>query len=238
MMANDGMRVVTIMTRKGGAGKTTLTKALMSAALQQGKRCLALDADPQQALHRWIYKFARDHPLVTYNQLVAATDLQKWTDDAYESGDVDLIFVDSQGAAGAWADDLAAFSDVLVVPMMLGWTDFNITTDTINWYTKLHDRVDRPDLLPPLKVIVSNATGKPNLTEREFEERAARDFPLMRHYFMARRQHKDADNHGFLHDIAEEKRTSKNWNERSHAKHFEEAAREASDILDEVLGGI
>ncbi|MEP4845481.1 ParA family protein, partial [Roseibium sp.] len=52
-MPNDDLKVIAIITRKGGAGKTTLTRALISAAMAQGKRCLVFDADPQQALARW-----------------------------------------------------------------------------------------------------------------------------------------------------------------------------------------
>ena len=55
-MPNENMKVITVMTRKGGAGKTMLTRALTSAAMSQGKKCLVLDADPQQALFRWAKK--------------------------------------------------------------------------------------------------------------------------------------------------------------------------------------
>ena len=237
-MPNDEMKVITIMTRKGGAGKTTLTQALMSAAVSQGKRCLALDADPQQGLHRWLHEYARGEPLVTFRQLEYAADLAKWSDEAYESGEVDLVFVDTQGAAGAWADELAAQSDILVVPMRLGKTDYLITTDTVNWYSGLLDRMDKPDLAPPLRVVVSGASAKPTVTEREYETLAAENFPVLRTYFMHRKQHLDAAAGGFLHDLAEAKRTSKNGLERSHGKHFDEAVQEASDILDEIMGEI
>ena len=191
-MPNDEMKVITIMTRKGGAGKTTLAQALMSAAVSKGKRCLALDADPQQGLHRWLHEYARGEPLVTFRQLEYAADLAKWSDEAYESGEVDLVFVDTQGAAGAWADELAAQSDILVVPMRLGKTDYLITTDTVNWYSGLLDRMDKPELAPPLRVIVSGATAKPTKTEREYETLAVENFPVLRTYFMHRKQHLDA----------------------------------------------
>lgn len=237
-MANDDMKVITIMTRKGGAGKTTLAQALMSAAIKQGKRCLALDADPQQGLHRWLHEFGQDEPLVTFRQLEYAADLAKWSDEAYGSGEVDLIFVDTQGAAGAWADELASQSDVLVVPMRLGKKDYLITTDTVNWYSNLLGRMDKPELAPPLRVIVSGATAKLNKTEQQYETLAVENFPVLRNYFMHRKQHLDADAQGFLHQQAEAKRTSANGLDRSHAKHFDEAVQEATDILDEIMGEV
>lgn len=237
-VGNDDMKVVTVMTRKGGAGKTTLTQALLSAAIAQGKRCLALDADPQQGLHRWLYEVAKDEPLLTFRQLEVATDLGKAADEAYESGEVDLIFVDTQGAAGAWADELAAQSDILVVPMKLGKTDYLITTDTVNWYAGLLDRVDKPELLPELRVVVSGATMKPNKTEQEYEALAVRNFPVLPTYFMYRKQHLDAGANGFLHKLAEAKRNSAFGLERRHAQHFDEAVKEATAMLDEILGEV
>ena len=235
-VANDDMKVITVMTRKGGAGKTTLTQALLSAAISQGKRCLALDADPQQGLHRWLYDVAQDEPLVTFRQLKFASDLGDAADAAYESGEVDLVFVDTQGAAESWADELAAQSDVLVVPMKLGKTDYLITTDTVNWYSGLLERVDKPELAPPLRVIVSGATMKPNVTEREYETLAVQNFPVLPTYFMYRKQHLDAGANGFLHKLADAKRNSTFGLQRTHAKHFDEAVEEAVTILDEILG--
>ena len=237
-VGNDDMKVVTVMTRKGGAGKTTLTQALLSAAIKQGKRCLALDADPQQGLHRWLYEVAQDEPLVTFRQLEYAADLAQAADEAYESGEVDLIFVDTQGAAGAWADELAAQSDILVVPMKLGKTDYFITTDTVNWYSGLLERVDKPELAPPLRVIVSGATMKPNKTEQEYEALAVQNFPVLTTYFMHRKQHLDAGANGFLHKLADAKRNAPSGLERTHAKHFDEAVEEATKMLDEILGEI
>lgn len=235
-VANDDMKVITVMTRKGGAGKTTLTQALLSAAINQGKRCLALDADPQQGLHRWLHDIAGDEPLVSFRQLEYASDLADAADAAYESGDFDLVFVDTQGAAGDWADELAAQSDVLIVPMKLGKTDYLITTDTVNWYSGLLERVDKPELAPPLRVIVSGATMKPNVTEREFEKLAVETFPVLTTYFMHRKQHLDAAANGFLHKIAAEKHNAQSGLERHRAKLYDEAVQEASDMLEEILG--
>ena len=36
-MPNEDMKVIAVMSRKGGAGKTTLIRALASAAMREGK---------------------------------------------------------------------------------------------------------------------------------------------------------------------------------------------------------
>ena len=235
-MQNDEMKVVTVMTRKGGAGKTTLMQAITSAAVKDGKRCLVLDADPQQALYRWFHRVGIDNPLVRVQQLEFSTELEEVIEKAWQEGETDLVFVDTQGAAGAWADDLAASSDYLVVPMKLAEKDLSITKDTYNWYVGLQDRTDDPSALPSLRILFADVPTKTTIAQQQIEEEALKIFPIMDNYFMHRNQHLDADAQGFLHDIAEMRRASRYGYLRTHAKYFDEAVEEAQDILKEILG--
>lgn len=233
---NDDMKVITVMTRKGGAGKTTLLQALVSAALSEGKQVLCLDADPQQGLHRWLKPLSENEERIMSRQLIFANHLEGWTEAAYEVGTIDLVFVDTQGAAGEWIDELAEHSDFLVVPMKMADKDLSITVDTFNWYVGLRERTEEPELLPVFRIIFSDVPPKPTATQREIEARALATFPIMDNYFMHRNQHLEADAEGFLHTRAEEKRTSGFGLARTHAKHFDEALAEASDILKEIVG--
>jgi chromosome partitioning protein len=47
------MNVITFASRKGGAGKSTLTAHLAAFAHRLGRRCLLVDADPQGSLTLW-----------------------------------------------------------------------------------------------------------------------------------------------------------------------------------------
>lgn len=236
-MANDEMKVITVMTRKGGAGKTTLTRALMSAAMQRGKRCLLVDTDPQQALARWATKLKIEDPFFELGpRLDSAAGLADLVESTYEAGETDLVFVDTIGAAGDWADILAIDSDALVVPMMLSDDDFEITKDTFNWYVGLRERTDDPELLPTFHVVLSNVPSKQSKAEEAVEHEAIRSFPVAEDYFMSRKQHKDAAQGGFLHHLAAAKRASRNGLTRFHARHYEEALEEAGAILDQVMG--
>jgi len=47
------MRIITLVTQKGGSGKTTLAACLAVAASEAGERAIALDLDPQQSLWKW-----------------------------------------------------------------------------------------------------------------------------------------------------------------------------------------
>lgn len=45
---------IVVINQKGGAGKTTTSRMLIEHAVSQGKRVLAIDADPQSNLSEWL----------------------------------------------------------------------------------------------------------------------------------------------------------------------------------------
>lgn len=47
------MRTLTLVTQKGGTGKTTLATSIAVAAVEAGERVLMLDLDPQGSLTEW-----------------------------------------------------------------------------------------------------------------------------------------------------------------------------------------
>jgi cellulose biosynthesis protein BcsQ len=51
--ANCPMNVITLASRKGGVGKSTLTAHLAAFAHLMGHRCMVVDADPQGSLTLW-----------------------------------------------------------------------------------------------------------------------------------------------------------------------------------------
>lgn len=58
------MRIITLVTQKGGSGKTTLAACLAVAATETGERAIALDLDPQQSLWKWGEERKADTPAV------------------------------------------------------------------------------------------------------------------------------------------------------------------------------
>ena len=175
-MANDNMKVVTVMSRKGGAGKTTLVRALASAAMRDGKRCIIFDTDPQQGMLNWANAVGINDPLLKVEHLEFSDELGTKTDEAYDAGDTDYIFVDSMGAAGAWADDLAAASDVIILPMKLSMDDWKSTNDTYDWYKGLAERAEDPEA--PYRVsMLSYLTCQQNKAKRNSNLKTTRSRP-------------------------------------------------------------
>src|SRR5580693_8919063 len=52
-LGDSRMNVITMASRKGGAGKSTLTAHLAAYCHQSGNRCTIIDADPQGSLTLW-----------------------------------------------------------------------------------------------------------------------------------------------------------------------------------------
>ena len=241
-MPNEQLKVIAIMTRKGGAGKTALARALMSAIIADGKRCIAIDADPQQALFRWWVS------VTTENQDVASTapglrvmgiegpsDLEAIIDDAYENDTADFVIIDTMGAGGQWADELAVHSDHIVLPMMLSDTDMRIATDTYNWYRGLFERAEDPSVLPKLTVVLSRVDKNPSNAMRAMAREANAKFPVIEELFMDRKQHADVDREGLFHQISKWRTEDPNPLMRTHARLYDEALDEAREILSLVL---
>ena len=231
---NDDMKVIAVMARKGGSGKTTLVRALMSAIAKAGKSCLALDADPQRALIGWAERVKLDNERAVVEQLNQPSDLQTAIDFAWTGGKTDYIIVDTQGAGGQWADDLAVHVDHIVCPVMLTETDFAKTMDTFNWYQRLRERAVDPDALPTFVCVVSRVPRRASKAMMAVAEKCARTLPLLPVMFMERGQHADSDAEDLLHELADKKRNGPIALERSHAKHFDEAVEEAADILEAI----
>lgn len=59
------MRTITLLTQKGGAGKTTLCASLAIAAAKTSPRekVIALDLDPQASLTAWLHRRPENSPL-------------------------------------------------------------------------------------------------------------------------------------------------------------------------------
>ena len=241
-MPNEQLKVIAIMTRKGGAGKTALARTLMSAIIADGKRCIAIDADPQQALFRWWESVTTENPEVASTApglrvlgIESPSELESIIDEAYENDTADFVIIDTMGAGGQWADELAVHSDHIVLPMMLSDTDMRIATDTYNWYQGLYDRAEDPSALPKLTVVLSRVDKNPSNAMRAMAREANAKFPVIEELFMDRKQHADVDREGLFHQISKWRTEDPNPLMRTHARLYDEALDEAREILSLVL---
>lgn len=241
--------VLGIMSSKGGAGKSTITKLLASAFAFTENKCLIIDLDPNKDIVNW-WSTATQTGYVDDNIVVRpATNGNDLFDlvDRYES-DVNFILIDTKGEASSWAVDLASVSDVLIVPCMNAKGDRERTQETIDWYEDLKSRAENPERIPPLHVVLSRVkpnllthvrgTSKPkDLANREFERHyeIIDQFNPLATMVAEKSQYREMDELGPLGVILERYRESGDPNEKLKAHHFEVALAHAITLVNNIF---
>jgi chromosome partitioning protein len=106
------MKVVGLLSRKGGVGKTTLAVHLAVLAQQAGQRTLLIDLDPQGSAAAWWRARDAETPALVETQ---PAELRAILDAAQADG-VDLVIVDTRPSVEADVAHVAALSDLVMIP--------------------------------------------------------------------------------------------------------------------------
>jgi chromosome partitioning protein len=120
------MNVVTLASRKGGAGKSTLTAQLAARAHMAGKRVLVIDADPQGSLSLWHSRRADGLPrLVTPDR-----GLDRPLAFAMIEG-YDWVFIDTAPTMWVVVQEAIRASTLVLIPARPGFFDLAAVTETV-----------------------------------------------------------------------------------------------------------
>lgn len=237
-MPNEMMRVIAAMARKGGSGKTTLTRALISAAVAGGRRVAIIDADSTGVLGSWHRRAdARGYgsPLLRLVEVQSVAAIEREIDQLYEADLADFVFIDTAGVGADWSDSVAVLADNLVTPVMLSTSDFDVGEQTAVWFEKLRSRVDDPASLPRHHVVLNMVESKTTKADAALIQRAIQRFSVVETVMMRRNAYKDMDEKGLLHAIALERQKDPNPLMRPHVRPVLEALEEATDILNAII---
>ena len=121
-MPNDNLVVIAAMARKGGSGKTTLSRALISAAVAAGRRVMLIDTDSTGVLSSWHARaVGAGYGSPHLRSLIAASvaNVDRRIEQVYLDGSADFIFIDTAGVGAEWSDEIAVLADHIVTPVML-----------------------------------------------------------------------------------------------------------------------
>ena len=120
------MNVLTVASRKGGTGKTTLTAHLAAHAHAQGRRCLAIDADPQGSLGLWHARRSdRSMPLEN-----AERGLERQLTMAELAG-YEWIFIDTAPTLWVVVQEAIRLATLVVIPARPGFLDLDAVRETV-----------------------------------------------------------------------------------------------------------
>jgi chromosome partitioning protein len=124
------MKVIALVSQKGGVGKTTLSINLAAAAHNRGKAVVIADTDPQQSVYRWYEARKSDHPL-PYVASVFPDTLATYLGKARQNG-ADYAFIDSSPNSTEDSLAIADQADLLLVPCSPSFVDLRALKRTEN----------------------------------------------------------------------------------------------------------
>jgi chromosome partitioning protein len=107
------MRVVTLLARKGGAGKTTCAIHMGALAQAAGQRVMLFDLDPQRSLSVWWHSRATDTPHLVETDARRLPDLLREA----EGEGYDLVVVDTPPAVTFDTARVAGIADLVLIPL-------------------------------------------------------------------------------------------------------------------------
>src|ERR1700761_3986482 len=123
-----GMKVVGLLSRKGGVGKTTIAVHLAVLAQQTGHRTLIIDLDPQRSAAGWWRAREADTPQLVETEPAGLRDVL----DAAREDDVGLVVIDTRPSVEADAVHVATLADLLVVPTRPAILDLRAILGTLD----------------------------------------------------------------------------------------------------------
>ena len=122
------MRTITIASRKGGVGKSTIAAHLGVQATLTGKKVALIDCDSQGSLAAWWNERQADEPIFV------KTDLSSLGECIQElkGAKIDYLFIDTPPAISQLIRNVASVSDLIIVPVKPSPHDLRAVAGTID----------------------------------------------------------------------------------------------------------
>jgi len=120
------MNVITLASRKGGAGKSTLTAHLAAFAQRQGHRSLLIDADPQASRGLWHSRRPDGQPALES----AARGIDRAVAQAMLDGHA-WVFIDTSPTMWVVVQEAIRAATLVLVPARPGFFDLAAVRETV-----------------------------------------------------------------------------------------------------------
>jgi chromosome partitioning protein len=151
------LQVIVIASRKGGAGKTSLTAHLaVEAHLSGDGPVVAIDADPMAGLTGWYDVRKAEQPLCVEQEALKAHGIKKTLASLNAQG-VKIVVIDTAPSSSNDVSELIAAADLVLIPVIPSPNDLRAIGETLD----LVDIANKPALF-----VVSNAATNAKLTNQ------------------------------------------------------------------------
>lgn len=226
-----GRRIISVMNKKGGCGKSTLVRGLASVAVDRGQRVTIFDTDDNQGIYHWMHDAKERGYWSDYAEVVGTLAAQTVIDqirEIYEGPNEDhLILIDTFGGGSEAQDEMALISHLIVSPCRASSQDVRDTTSTALWHARLKDRVSNPEDVPPMRVIGSHIPKK--LTESVTMQLDVmfETLPMFEDFVLDRACYERMNDNGLLGIVRD------NLPNRALARSLQDGITEMGDLLDQ-----
>lgn len=122
------MRIVSVVQRKGGAGKTTLAVNLAGELARRGGRVVLVDTDPQGSAYDWA--LPRRLAFVVRHDVPSAANASSWI-EGVKALAAHVVILDSPADLGSIFNLCVRVADLMLVPCGPSSLDLNVTRQTL-----------------------------------------------------------------------------------------------------------
>jgi chromosome partitioning protein len=106
------MRIIALVTQKGGSGKSTIASSLAVAAAEAGEKVIVVDMDPQASLTRW----SRARKDTNIGVTAIAPGKLPSALSAMEKAGITLVVLDTPGTDSIASASAMKVADLCVIP--------------------------------------------------------------------------------------------------------------------------
>lgn len=157
------MQTISLISQKGGAGKTTIALNLAIAATAAGKSVVIIDLDPQQSATRWSRLRTVEQPVIVPGH---GPNLAELVERA-RGGGADFVIIDTAPKSESASLISAKLSDLILIPCQPSNLDLDAIGDSVN----IAQLAKRPALF-----ILNACRASSSLAEQAAE--ALADYPI------------------------------------------------------------
>lgn len=163
------MKILAVVSQKGGSGKTTVSVHLAAYAAKEGKAVALLDLDPQQSSYRWF------NTRSTNNELAAATTGAKELPailKKLKAANADLVILDTAPHTNRAAAAAVELADFVLVPCKPSRFDLEAVTSTM-------DLIELTNPTPNHAILINLAPPVGNLAEEARAALSGQGYPVL-----------------------------------------------------------